>query len=121
MINEKDLMQWQHFKTQKIKLNQLYLWRASYDEWIPLWAMETRFLLINYEFIRVKWIQLNCISTTHINQLMTQFGKDISIFGGFNRNYMQERTSNQTITGTSYYCRKTGPIASILSCQNETK
>ena len=46
MINEKDLIQWQHFKTQKLKLNQLYLWRASYDEWIPLWTMETGFLLI---------------------------------------------------------------------------
>ena len=132
IINERDLIQWQHFKTQKLKLNQLYLWRASYDEWIPLWAMETGFLLINYEFIRysdvsldqfmrIKWIKLNCVSTTSINQLVAQFGKDISIFGGFNRNYTQNQKLNQTITGTPYYCRRTGPIASIRLYQNETR
>ena len=52
---------------------------------------------------------------------MAQFGKDISIFGGFNRNYMREQTSNQTITGTPYYCRKTGPIASILVYQSDSR
>ena len=88
MINERDIIQWQQFKTQKLKLNQLYLWRASYDEWIPLWAMDTGFLLINCNFIRysdvsldqftrIKWVNLNCVSTTPINQLMAQFNKDI--------------------------------------------
>ena len=90
MINERDIIQWQQFKVQKLKLNQLYLWRASYDECIHLWAMDNGFLLINYDFIRysdvsidqftrVKWIRLNCISTAPINQLMAQLGKDISI------------------------------------------
>ena len=52
MINETDLIQWQQFKVQKLKINQLYLWRASFDEWIALWAMDEGFLLLNYEFIR---------------------------------------------------------------------
>ena len=52
---------------------------------------------------------------------MAQFGKDISIFGGFNRNYTIDQTSNPTITGTPYYCRKTGPIASILVYQSDSR
>ena len=132
MINERDLIQWQQFKTQKLKLNQLYLWRASYDEWIPLWAMDTGFLLINYEFIRysdvsleqftrIKWIQLNCVSTTPINQLMAQLGKDISIFGGFNRVQNNFQTITQTITGTPYYCRQSGPAKPISVYQSDTR
>ena len=36
ILNERDIINWQHFKTQKLKFNHLYLWYATPTEWIPL-------------------------------------------------------------------------------------
>ena len=46
ILNERDILKWQQFKTQSLQLNQLYLWRTSQNEWIPLWSMDTGFLML---------------------------------------------------------------------------
>ena len=115
ILTEKDIINWQHFKTQKLHFNQLYLWYATPTEWIPLWALESGFLLINNNFIRyadislnqlttTKWIKLNAISPKCIAQLLGVFNQTVESFSGVAISTKKNRKNNfQTITGTSYF------------------
>ena len=132
ILNERDLIQWQQFKTQRLKIKQLYLWRASQTEWVPLWSMNEGFLLLNYGFIRysdvsfeqftrTKWIQLNSVATASIKQLLAKFNKDLSSFACNIPKYQQQRAQNQTVTGAAHYHNKTIIKQSILLYQNEAR
>ena len=33
LLKERDIINWQHFRTQKLNFGQLYLWHATLTEW----------------------------------------------------------------------------------------
>ena len=115
ILTERDVTNWQHFRTQKLQYSRLYLWHASPDEWVPMWALEKGFLLLHANFIgyehityeqltRTKWIHLNCVNQDKILQLLGKFNLTIESFGGKAQSAQrQPRSITQNITGTPYY------------------
>ena len=115
ILTERDLINWQHFKTQKLQFNHLYLWYATPTEWIPLWALESGFLLINTNIIRYsdvsinqfttsKWIKLNSLPTNCISQLLGVFNQSLESFAGIAISTKNNKiSSTQTIAGTPYF------------------
>ena len=115
ILTERDLINWQHFKTQKIQFNQLYLWYATPTQWIPLWALESGFLLLNANVIRytdvsieqfttTKWINLNSTSSKCISQLLGAFNQTLESFAGIaNSTKKQKQSPTQSIAGTAYW------------------
>ena len=114
ILTERDLINWQHFRTQKLNFNKLYLWYATPTDWIPLWALESGFLLLNTNFIRYtdasinqfttsKWIKLNSLSTKCISQLLTVFNQTLESFAGIaNSTKQNKRSPSQSIADTPY-------------------
>ena len=37
LLSINDIKEWLFFRTDKLKMNQLYLWLATRFDWIPLW------------------------------------------------------------------------------------
>ena len=93
ILTEKDILNWHHFRTQKLKYNQLYLWHPAPNEWVPMWSLEKGSLLLHANFIRyedisyeqltrTKWIHLNCVNQDKILQLLGTFNMTIESFSG---------------------------------------
>ena len=115
ILTERDIINWQHFQTQKLQFNQLYPWYATPTEWIPMWALESGFLLLNTNFIRYidvsinqlttsKWVKLNSLPTKSISQLLSVFNETLESFAGIAASTKQNKKSlNQSIAGTPYF------------------
>ena len=112
ILTERDIINWQYFKTQKLKFNHLYLWYATPTEWIPLWALESGFLLIDTNFIRysdvsinqfttTKWIKLNSLPTKCISQLLGVFNQSLESFAGIAISTKNKPKSPTTIRSTN--------------------
>ena len=72
LLIEQDIKKWLRFKVNSLKRNQLYLWHATKFDWIPLWACENEFLLLNInklrydkvnfiQFTKASWIRENSV------------------------------------------------------------
>ena len=84
LLIEQDIKKWLSFKVDQLKQNQLYLWHATKFDWIPLWACENEFLLLNLnklkydkvnyvQFTKANWIRDNSVSPNAIKILLTKF------------------------------------------------
>ena len=121
LLKKRDIINWQHFRTQKLNFSQLYLWNATSTEWVPLWSLESGFLLINSNFIRftdvslnqftnTQWIKLNSVEPKYVKQLlaisnitMEQFA-DVAILPK-----KQNISSFQTIAGSPFLAKNPRP------------
>ena len=134
LLFDKDIIQWHHFKAQRLKQNQLYLWRSSFNEWVPLWSLERGFLLkdmnfIRYsdvtheQFLREKWTRINSVSTQQIAQLLGRFNESLEKFAGSTNSFKQSTSKNrtQTITGSPYYCSDFGIYPTIPIFNEESR
>ena len=52
LLTEQDIKNWLSFKVDKLQNNQLYIWHATQFDWIPLWACDKGFLLINLNILK---------------------------------------------------------------------
>ena len=84
LLSEQDLKNWLSFKVNKLDKNQLYLWHATQFDWVPLWACDKGFLLINLNFIKfdkvnflqftkAAWIKENAVSLDAVKMLLKQY------------------------------------------------
>ena len=84
LLTEEDIKNWLVFRTNKLKRNQLYFWHATKFDWVPLWASENEFLLINFnkikydkinytQFTKASWIKHNSVKPEAMKLLLKQF------------------------------------------------
>ena len=75
---------WLTFKVDKLQFNQLYFWYATKFDWIPLWATENEFLLLNFnkikyekvnftQFTKASWIAKNSVKPEDVKRLLHRF------------------------------------------------
>ena len=51
LLSINDIKEWLSFRTDKLKMNQLYLWHATRFDWIPLWSTKNGFLLMDLNML----------------------------------------------------------------------
>ena len=84
LLTEEDIKNWLTFRTNKLKKNQLYFWHATKFDWVPLWAIENEFLLINFnkikydkinytQFTKANWIKHNSVKPEAVKILLKHF------------------------------------------------
>ena len=84
LLTDDDVKNWLTFKVNKLQNNQLYFWYATKFNWIPLWATESEFLLLNFnkikydkvnftQFTKASWIAKNSVKPEDVKRLLHRF------------------------------------------------
>ena len=133
LLTIRDVHNWKQFRVNKLQQQQLYLWRASKDEWVPMWSLKNGFLLKNRQFIPYnqityeilispKWVKNTMLPTDPILQLLSYFNIRIDRFLGTHLNTPQKQQQQcQHIAGFPHYSDGTHYQPQLPLYQNDTK
>ena len=84
LLSINDIKEWLSFRTDKLKMNQLYLWHATQFDWIPLWSTKNGFLLMDLNMLNydntnynqltlASWVKANSVSPESVKILLQRF------------------------------------------------
>ena len=117
LLTHNQIMDWHKFRYNELKYDQLYLWQANEFDWIPLYATNAGFLMIekhfmNYDdvsyeqFCNQDWIWHNKISKDRLKILLQKFNISLKSIDKVGLPYNELMTGNPFVNGQHFY----GPV-----------